>query len=217
MLVKVFPRTPHLSWSGYGTSDDLLLSETDSLAFLARASVVQEKLDGANVSVSVANGRLVPENRGKPVSNHPQFDPFKAWVATHPELHNLGNLILYGEWLYAEHGAPYDRLPDYFIAYDLYDTTTDTFRTTDAVQEYCAKIGITANQNLAFERSPAGLARLASETSALSTTALREGLYLRIEEGNACVERAKLVRHGYQPRTNDEWKNRGVVPNKLKR
>ncbi|MGK2855979.1 MAG: RNA ligase family protein [Thermoanaerobaculia bacterium] len=105
---------------------------------------MQEKLDGANVSVRVADECLVPENRGKPVSSHPQFDPFKAWVAAHPGLHDLDNLILYGEWLYAEHGTPYNRLPDYFIAYDLYDTTTETFCTTDAVQEYCAKIGITA-------------------------------------------------------------------------
>jgi hypothetical protein len=191
-----------------------VLSEQDSLEFLARMTVVQEKLDGANVSIRVADGRLVPENRGKPVSNHPQFDPFKAWVAAHPGLHDLGSLILYGEWLYAEHGTPYDRLPDYFIAYDLYDTTTESFLAARAVQEYCGVLGITATQNLAFDRSPSGLARLAREPSVFSTTALREGLYLRIEEGDTCVERAKLVRHGYQPRTNDEWKSRGIVPNR---
>jgi len=213
-IVKVFPRTPHLWWSGYRSSDDLALSENESLQFLQRASVVQEKLDGANVSIRVAQGRVVPENRGKPVSNHPQFDPFKAWVANHTTFSDLGTLILYGEWLYAQHGTPYDLLPDYFIAYDLYDTNTETFLTTTAVTALCEALGISCCTNLTVPRSPDALLKLAGERSTYSTTAPREGLYLRIEENGKCVSRAKLVRPAYRPRTNEQWQREDVVPNK---
>lgn len=212
--MKVFPRTPHLFWSGYRTIDDLTLTEAESASFLRQASVVQEKLDGANVSIRVADGRLVPENRGKPVSSHPQFDPFKAWVANHQMLHDLGSLILYGEWLYAEHGTPYDQLPDYFIAYDLYDTTTERFLLSADVRELCDVLGISCVTNLPVPRSPETLQQLASAHSEYSTTSPREGLYLRIEEQGSCTSRAKLVRPGYQPRTNEEWAREGIVPNR---
>jgi len=211
--MKVFPRTPHLSWSGYRSGDDLALSAPESDDFLRRASVVQEKLDGANVSIRVADGRLVPENRGKPVSNHPQFDPFKAWVASHHHLYDLGTLILYGEWLYAQHGTPYDQLPDYFLAYDLYDPRTERFLPSSSVREWCNRLGIACITTLPFTQSAQALLQLVAQRSAYSTTAPREGLYLRIEENGAVVGRAKLVRPSYRPRTNEQWAREGIVPN----
>lgn len=212
--MKVFPRTPHLWWSGYRSSDDLLLSEQESETFLQRASVVQEKLDGANVSIRLdERARLVPENRGKPVSSHKQFDPFKAWVAAHHQLHDLGSLILYGEWLSAQHGTPYDQLPDYFLAYDLYDTATERFLVSRDVREFCAILGVSCVSDLPVPRTPETLQQLANARSAYSTIASREGLYLRLEENGAVVGRAKLVRKGYRPRTNEEWTREGIVPN----
>jgi atypical dual specificity phosphatase len=212
--MKVFPRTPHLSWSGHRSSDDLTLTTAESESFLQQTSVVQEKLDGANVSIRVADDRLALENRGKPVSNHAQFDPFKAWVAMHQELRDLGNLILYGEWLYAEHGTPYDQLPDCFIAYDLYDTTTERFLRSADVRDLCGALGVSCVPELPVPRSPGALLQLATARSGYSTTSPREGLYLRIEENGTCTSRAKLVRPGYQPRTNEEWARLGIVPNR---
>jgi hypothetical protein len=35
--------------------------------------------------------------------------------------------ILFGEWLMARHTMAYDMLPDWFIAFDIFDTATNQF------------------------------------------------------------------------------------------
>ena len=41
-----------------------------------------------------------------------------------------------GEWLYAKHSIHYTRLPDYFLAFDLYDRRTGVFHSS-AEREHC--------------------------------------------------------------------------------
>ena len=49
-----FPHTPHLAWLGEGTPrDDKVLSSHEAAALLAGEVVVEEKLDGANVGLSL--------------------------------------------------------------------------------------------------------------------------------------------------------------------
>ena len=218
--MKVFPRTRHLAWTGYRTSDDLVLAEQESITFLSRVTTVQEKLDGANISFRIENHHVIVENRGKPVSQHPQFDLLKAWAAEHATaLQDLNEHVLYGEWLFATHGTPYDLLPDWFIAYDLYDTTTNTFRDSQTTRAFCEPRSLATAQSIPWTPplTPATLQRLAAGQSAYSSTSRREGLYLRTETQGVCTGRAKLVRHGYQPRTNEAWKTQGLVKNAVAR
>ena len=58
-------------------------------------------------------------------ASHPQFATLNTWIAAHktelcrvlePRRH-----ILFGEWLRARHSVFYNRLPDYFLAFDIYD------------------------------------------------------------------------------------------------
>lgn len=211
--MRVFPRTPHLWWSGFRGRDDLQLSLEESASFLRRVSVVQEKLDGANVSFAVSDGRVVVENRGKPCSGHPQFDRLKRWAAEHDDaLQALGSGVLYGEWLLAEHGTRYDCLPDWFIAYDLY---RDRFLPWEEVAATCGALGFSLVPVLPWTRSEGseGLLRLAGERSAFSSVLCREGVYCRQEDENGVLGRAKLVRPGYRPRSDEDWRTRGLVRN----
>ena len=61
-----FPRTPHLAWLGDALPrDDKLLSASEARALLAEDVAVEEKLDGANLGISVgADGKLRAQNRG---------------------------------------------------------------------------------------------------------------------------------------------------------
>ena len=43
--------------------------------------------------------------------------------------------VLYGEWLYARHTVYYDRLPHFFLAYDILDTKTGFFLPTEHVRQ----------------------------------------------------------------------------------
>ena len=94
-----------------------------------RSVVVEEKVDGANLGISInAQWRLRVQNRSTRSSTHKQFSTLDAWLEAHssalfqvmePERH-----VLFGEWLYAKHSIHYTRLPDYFLAFDLYDWRT---------------------------------------------------------------------------------------------
>lgn len=213
LVVKVFPRTPHLAWSGYVGRDDLRMTEEETIDFVSRMTVVQEKLDGANVSIRIEHGRVVLENRGKPISAHEQFDRLKAWAAARPSLIDLGDRTLYGEWLFAQHGTPYEQLPDYFIAYDVWEN--DMFLSAKDVRAACEALGIGSSPALDLRRRRDDLLALASGRS-LFGTGRREGVYCRIEEEGRCIARAKLVRPGYKPRSDEEWERHGVMRNKLR-
>ena len=68
-----FPHTPHLAWLGAGTPrDDKVLAADEAAALLAGEVVVEEKLDGANLGISLAeDGALRLQNRGQYL--HPPY------------------------------------------------------------------------------------------------------------------------------------------------
>ena len=120
-----YPRIPHLLRTVAATRDDLVLDEDTRRLFLERDVVVEEKLDGASVALwldtagavrAVGRSGLGGQDRGQ------QLGRLRAWVG---ERHDaLGSLladgaVLYGEWLWKRHSVRYDRLPDWFIGFDL--------------------------------------------------------------------------------------------------
>jgi hypothetical protein len=130
-----FPRTPHLAWLGAGEPrDDKILAAEEVRDLLAQEVIVEKKLDGANLGISVgADGALRIQSRGAFLdlaSLHPQFRPLRNWLAVHqrPLSDTLaGGQILFGEWSYARHSIHYTRLPDWFIAFDVYDPPAGHF------------------------------------------------------------------------------------------
>ena len=95
-----FARIPHLAWLGTDPPrDDKVLSAQEAEAMLSKDVVVEEKLDGANLGLSVVDGSLRLQNRGQyltpPYSG--QFEKADAWLMFRRD--NLqaelgGNLIL---------------------------------------------------------------------------------------------------------------------------
>ncbi|HMM73809.1 MAG TPA: RNA ligase family protein, partial [Rhodocyclaceae bacterium] len=62
-----FPHTPHLAWLGPDAPrDDKVLAPAEARALLSGEVVVEEKLDGANLGLSLApDGSLRAQNRGQ--------------------------------------------------------------------------------------------------------------------------------------------------------
>ena len=95
---------------------------------------IEEKVDGANIGISIEpeSLRIRVQNRAHFVDSktHRQFSTLDSWVEEHAnELYRIlnsdelvGHYVLFGEWLYAMHSIAYTRLPNYFLAFDLYDT-----------------------------------------------------------------------------------------------
>ena len=78
------------------------------------------------------NYKILIQNRSHYVNSksHTQFKLIDNWVQEHSQdLYNIldNNTILFGEWLYAKHSISYNNLPDYFLAFDLYNKREKIF------------------------------------------------------------------------------------------
>jgi protein-tyrosine phosphatase/tRNA uridine 5-carbamoylmethylation protein Kti12 len=130
-----FPRTVHLYNLGSASRDDLLLDKQKQLEFLNTTIHVEEKIDGANmgISINLTDLSLCFQNRSHFINSkyHFQFEKLDAWRDEHAadlfQIIEPGRHILFGEWLYSQHSIPYKKLPGYFIAFDLYDRKEKKF------------------------------------------------------------------------------------------
>ena len=211
-----FPHTPHLAWLGKGEPrDDKVLSQSETDIFLASPVVLEEKVDGANLGFSVgASGVLRVQNRGQylPRPFIGQFSRLNAWLAVHEEtlFDGLGeSLILFGEWVAAVHSLEYPCLPDYFLAFDVYDRVERKFWSSARRDELVGKLGLHHiheigkgdYQLVAIERL------LLSATSAYRNDAC-EGVYLRQEDSDWLIARAKLVHPDFVQSIGTHWRSR---------
>lgn len=133
-----YPRTPHLCGSRLQDGDHDL-EQVDLAGLSGGALVWEEKVDGANAAFSFdAQGAPQLQSRGHILrggAREGQFSLFKAWVETHQTAFRqaIGTRhIVFGEWCYAKHTVFYDRLPHYFLEFDVFDRETGAFLSTPA-------------------------------------------------------------------------------------
>ena len=226
-----YPRTHHVEGSRLQLGDE----DLDSVPFAAIAGrhlVVEEKLDGANTGISFdAEGRLRLQSRGHFLTGglrEKHFDLFKRWAFTHADALRtaLGQrYVLYGEWLYAKHTIFYDRLPHYFLEFDVLDTETGVFLGTDERRTLLTGTPIVSVPVLrtgpcgtladltdligsSLHKSPGWRDNLNAAAQARGLDAeqvwretdpsdLMEGLYIKVEEDGRVVERFKFVRASF--------------------
>ena len=228
-----YPRTPHL-FGSKGTEDDKRLSETESLRFVADASlIVEEKIDGTNVGLHfTSQGEMILQCRGHLVTEgmHPQYDLFKQWAAVKrgPLEDRLEDrYILFGEWVYAKHSIHYLALPHYFFEFDVYDKQEGGF--LDFKRRLSLLSGAAIHTVPVLHRGPiergelAGLIGPSSFESRFDnprtkrTDRLMEGLYLRTEADGAVTGRAKFVRGEFVEKIqqSEHWRDRPMTANLL--
>ncbi len=223
MALFKFPHTPHLAWLGPGQArDDKLLSDRELEAFLDAKIVVEEKVDGANVGLSVApDGGVRAQSRGEYLgrSRHPQFDPLWAWLASRERVIAgvLGeDLVLFGEWCFAAHSIRYDRLPDWFLGFDVYDRSEDRFWSSTRRDELLDSLGLFPVPALARGRYDLpGLCDLLAGAHSRVGSGPAEGFYLRREGPRWLESRAKLVRAEFVQAIDEHWSRRQLAKNRL--
>lgn len=218
-----FPHTPHLAWLGPGQPrDDKVLSAAEAEALLGGEVVVEEKVDGANIGLSTTgSGELRVQNRGSYLDReraHPQFRPLWSWLPVRePELVNAlwPNLILFGEWCYAVHSVAYDRLPDWFLGFDVHDREAGAFWDTARRDALLTELRLHPVPCLAkgrfsvedLERMMAGRSRVGGDRM--------EGVVVRQESGGFTTARAKLVRAEFAQAIEEHWSRGPLRRNKL--
>ena len=215
-----FPRTPHLMWLGImPPRGDKMLSSEEATALLKGPVIVEEKIDGACIGLSVEPGGAVrAQNRGAYLTpnSHAQFRPLWPWLAQREAAlrEALGSgQVLFGEWCYARHAVAYDALPDWFLAFDVYDRNAKRFWSRARREELTGRLRLASVPMLAAGRFDCGgLERLLgpSRVGAMPM----EGIYLRWEDGPWVAARAKLVRASWLPHDEEHWSRRPLVANR---
>ena len=218
-----YPHTPHLAWMGeISPRDDKVLSSSEATVLLAGDVVVEEKLDGANVGLSLApDGLLRAQNRGQYlVEPHAgQFARLPAWLAQHGEgLRAVltPNLMLFGEWCAARHSLDYAALPDWFLIFDVYDRSAGRFWTSARRNELAATLGLSTVPRLLEGRyTLAQLKEVLSRQQSQFRQGTLEGMVIRRESAEWCEARAKLVRSDFTQTIGEHWSKRRIEWNRL--
>lgn len=217
-----FPSTPHLVWLGQNAvRDDKVMSPAEVDGFLSHSVIVEEKVDGANLGISVgADGRLRFQNRGNWLTGKlaGQWERLRGWAAQRegriraalPAGH-----ILFGEWCYARHSIYYQRLPDLFLVFDVCDCGSDRFWSATRRDDVAKMAGLAS-----VPRITAGVLGLADLRRLLDSRSVyvdiqREGLYLRREEGDWLVDRAKIVAPAFTQTITEHWTRGPMMVNEV--
>lgn len=227
-----YPRTQHLEGSCLQEGDD----DCPRVPYSDLAGchiVVEEKMDGANAGLRFSpDADLLLQSRGHYLTGggrEKHFTLLKSWASAHEEalFDRLGDrFLMYGEWMHAKHTVFYDRLPHYFLEFDLLDVETGAFLSTSArrtilagspvvsvpvlyegpaprrLDDLLAMIRHSLAKSDTWRESLRGSARrlgLDADRIAAETenSDLSEGLYIKVESEDRVLRRLKWVRSGF--------------------
>lgn len=217
-----FPSTPHLATlPSVEVRDDKVFTTFEREEFLQHEITVEEKVDGANLGISFdGEGNIRVQNRGSYL-NLPglgQWKKLNEWLVPHTDAlfeHLYDRYILFGEWCYARHSIYYDQLPDWFLAFDIYDRVSQRFLSSVRRDRLINEMSLFKVPNIGH-----GHFSFAELKGHLSQSKLAdkptEGLYLRFDEGNWLGQRAKLVRPAFIQAVEDHWSRYAIQPNRLR-
>lgn len=228
-ILPEYPRTLHLPHKPNASTDDYVASPEDAKVIFEQSCVVQEKIDGANCGMALVDGNAVIRNREfilckgykKDTPAKKQFasvftwfydnrDKFEKLAETHP------TVSVFGEWMVAQHGIFYDKLPSWFVTYDLYDYERHLFVDPKEAQVALSSAGF-ATVPLLLDGAISSydqLEALCNQPSPFTTTAAREGVYVKVRTDKG-FNRFKMVRQGFI--RGEHWSQDKLNKNRLEK
>lgn len=213
-----FPHTAHLLWLGKDPPrDDKVLSQHSMHAFFSEGVIVEEKIDGANIGISVdSGGDLRVQNRGRYLETpfRGQFSRLESWLAQNESaLQDIldRNTILFGEWCAAVHSIIYSKLPDWVLFFDVYDRRKRKFWSVHRRNSLVLGAGLTVVPEIVRGRiSSSELFRVLSDQPSQFSESFMEGVIVRKDSEEWCVARAKLVRTEFVQAIGEHWQRGGL-------
>ena len=219
-----YPRIPHLDKAiSNMTHDDIQLESNIEFPL---TGWVQEKIDGANMGVSWTSGPVLRNRNNilkkgyikKETPAKLQFRPAWNWIHEHgKEIREISNVIMspitiYGEWMYAKHSIEYNKLPDLFMAYDIYSVEDDKFLAPDVVDELLSKTSIKYIKPRLVTFNNINEIVEYSEKASEYRNGIREGIVIKISKGRFVDKTFKIVNRHFVRR---EDFNEELVKNKI--
>ena len=198
-----FPRTPHLKYNPNLDKDDILVEHDD---VFNHELIVEEKVDGTNIGILAMfsepiirnKDRILNKGNIKNTAAKKQYAPIWNWYYENKDKFVDLPYVVYGEWMWAKHGIDYTNLPDYFIAFDLYDYENKFFLDPNKTRNILQERGFIVPP-LLFKGKVKTYEELAAlyECKSEYSKDLREGVYIKIGDGQRMTYRYKMVRPDY--------------------
>jgi ATP-dependent RNA circularization protein (DNA/RNA ligase family) len=235
-ILPEFPRIPHYPYKVNAVAGDIVSSDEDIKKALYGTMVpppvitVEEKVDGANSAICLYEDDPIIRNRThvlnkgyvKDTPAKKQFTRIWNWYYDHKDQFEALNeaagfpAAVYGEWCYALHGIRYDRLPEFFVAYDIYDFEQGHFLPTTQTRRLLADAGF-ALVPLLFQDvtvpEPFTLESFCNEPSPFCTEDRREGVVVKVSNDRQLLHRYKMVRADFVQGCN--WNEETITKNRL--
>jgi hypothetical protein len=218
-ILPEFPRMKHLPFKPNTVRGDLVATVDELNPNIEWGTlVIEEKVDGACVGMAFVDGEPIIRNRNhilrkgyvKDTPAKKQFASIWGWFYENKKkfqrLNDLGTFSVYGEWMIQQHGMFYDRLPDWFIAYDLFDWEADGFLDSLVSRKYLEECGFSIapllhktsfHKTLCLDHYETRLEMLSNGKTDLASDSMREGVVVKISDGENQVCRFKMVRQGF--------------------
>ncbi|RDX50518.1 ATP dependent DNA ligase [Lentinus brumalis] len=213
-----FPRTAHLLNLGSATDDDVISTTPSVTVGDGCHVVITEKVDGANMGFSLSADRtqILVQNRSHYVNpaSHEQFRRLGSWIERHrADLMRVldrdplfaQRYVLFGEWLVATHSIAYSLLPDWFLAFDLYDRSLERWadrRTLEALLEG-TDIRLVPVLHEGRMWTEEELRQAVLQPSKFYEGPV-EGVYVKVEKQGRVVSRGKVARADFIS-GNEHW------------
>jgi len=191
------------------------LSESEISFLLEGEVIVEEKIDGGICGISWKGDTHHAQGRGRLVhyaENPKQFHGFNKWIyENYEKIQKIpAGWIVYGEWMRACHNIFYDLLPDFFIAFDVWNGSD--FLAYDEKSRFLQKIGFT--QVPLLYRGTLGVQDIFNfvTKSKYSTDELAEGVVIKNYEKSLM---GKYVRRDFMDAMDEHWLKKPLLENKL--
>jgi atypical dual specificity phosphatase len=218
-ILPEFPRTAHLPHKPNTDKTDRVATDAEAAVIWTALVNVEEKIDGASCGMTLHEGEPLIRSRDHILRKgyHKKNSAAKAqfasvwnwWYANKAKFEFIaeaGPYSVYGEWCVAQHGIAYNRLPDWFIAYDLYNYDRRFWEPSDVTARLLHEAGFNMPslllrgrmESLADFQAPdwERLEGWANLQSAWSDTKA-EGFYLKVFDSKQVTHRFKMVREDY--------------------
>lgn len=105
-----------------------------------------EKVDGGNTGIYKENGNVsLQRKRGVVDYSHPQYSFFLnqwRWDNAQKIIDLPDNTVTYGELMRCKHTIYYNKLPDWFLVFDIYDLTHKQYIPWQDVKQICDSVGL---------------------------------------------------------------------------
>lgn len=226
-ILPAFPPTPHLPHKPNTDKFDKVATSDEVGVIFTHPINIEEKIDGASCGMTFFEDEPLIRNRDhilrkgyvKETAAKKQFASVWNWWYSNRKkfefIARCGSFSVYGEWCVAQHGIYYNTLPDWFIAYDIYDYEKRLWLDPKLARAFLHDAGFITPKVVSQGEFDGGYENLEEWANLKSQWSedKAEGIYIKVYNDTQTTHRFKMVREDFK--RGSLWNPKKLTKNKL--